>query len=57
MDRHGHGTHVAGIVAANGEDLLGVAPNASLIAVKVLSDEGYGYSSDIIAGLEYAIDP
>ena len=55
QDDHGHGTHVAGIVAAlnNDLDVVGVAPNATLYAVKVLDSRGSGYDSDIIAGLEW----
>ena len=56
MDDNGHGTHCAGIVAANGT-LKGVAPSAKLMAYKVLSSDGWGYSSDIIAGIEMATDP
>lgn len=52
-DDMGHGTMVAGIVAANGE-MRGVAPDASLLAIKVLDDEGSGYTSDVIAGMEWA---
>lgn len=53
-DDHGHGTHVAGIIAANGT-LKGVAPGATLLAYKVLSADGYGYTSNIIAALEKAV--
>ena len=56
MDDHGHGTHVAGIVAANGE-VAGVAPEARLLAYKVLDFTGRGTQSDIIAGIERAADP
>jgi len=56
MDDNGHGTHVAGIVAANGT-LKGVAPGASLMAFKALDDRGSGWNSTIIAGLERAADP
>ncbi len=54
-DKHGHGTHVAGIVAArnNAIGVVGVAPEASLWAVKVLGDNGIGYTSDIIQGLDW----
>lgn len=55
-DDHGHGTHVAGIVAADGA-MKGVAPNSSLIAYKVLDAGGSGWSSDIIAAIETAADP
>lgn len=57
MDDNGHGTHVAGTVAASSAQLLGVAPDASLLAYKVLSASGTGFSSDIIAAIERAIDP
>jgi subtilisin family serine protease len=56
MDGNGHGTHVAGIVAGNGS-VTGVAPEASLTAYKVLGDDGGGFESDIIAGLEAAVAP
>ena len=56
MDDNGHGTHVAGIVAANGS-LKGVAPDAQLMAYKVLSSDGSGSSSGVIAGIEKAVDP
>jgi len=56
MDDHGHGTHVAGIVAANGS-LKGVAPDALLMAYKVLDRSGSGSESDVIAGIEMAVDP
>ncbi len=56
MDDYGHGTHVAGIVAANGS-VMGVAPDASLMAMKVLDQYGNGLFSDVIAGIELATDP
>lgn len=56
-DDNGHGTHVAGIVAALNNDIgtVGVAPNAWLYGVKALDKTGSGYYSDIIAGIEWAI--
>jgi hypothetical protein len=57
MDDLGHGTHVAGIVAANSSDLLGVAPDAKLIAYKVIDASGIGQMSDVIAALERCVDP
>ena len=57
MDDNGHGTHVAGIVAANSSTLKGVAPEASLIACKALDASGNGYTSTIIEAIEYSIDP
>jgi subtilisin family serine protease len=56
-DDNGHGTHVAGIAASDGLALKGVAPKATLYAVKVLNAEGKGFSSWIISGLEWAVDP
>lgn len=52
-----HGTHVAGIIAAeqNGEGVVGVAPEASLYAVKVLDGAGFGSVSSLIAGIEWAV--
>ena len=55
MDDNGHGTHVAGIVAANG-GLKGVAPDVNLLAYKVLDKEGSAPPSDVIAGIERAIE-
>jgi len=52
-----HGTHVAGIVAANGGGLTGVAPDASLLVYKVLDENGKGRTSAILAALERAVDP
>ncbi|HYC54220.1 MAG TPA: S8 family serine peptidase, partial [Candidatus Binatia bacterium] len=57
QDGHGHGTHVAGIVASSHPSLPGVAPGASLLAYRVLDDDGYGLESDVMAGIERAIDP
>lgn len=53
-----HGTHVSGIVAAanNGVGMVGVAPNASLYAVKVLDGSGRGFASWIISGIQWAVD-
>ncbi|TDD98996.1 S8 family serine peptidase [Jiangella asiatica] len=56
MDDNGHGTHVAGIVAGDGA-VTGVAPGALMTAYKVLDGGGDGWESDIIAGLEAAVDP
>ncbi|MGW1888569.1 S8 family serine peptidase, partial [Streptomyces sp. NPDC001970] len=57
-DRVGHGTHVAATVAGSGaaSDGLrkGVAPGADLVIGKVLGDDGSGYFSQIIAGMEWA---
>ena len=57
-DGDGHGTHVAGTIAGadDGEGITGVAPDASIMPIRVLDDEGYGYISDIIAGIRWAAD-
>ncbi|MDZ7870596.1 MAG: S8 family serine peptidase [Rheinheimera sp.] len=57
MDVHGHGTHVASIIAGQSATITGVAPEASIYAYKVLADNGYGSSFDIISALEKAVDP
>ncbi len=57
-DDHGHGTHVAGTVAAihNSEGVVGVAPQDSLYAVKVLDANGGGTYSGVIAGIQWCAD-
>lgn len=54
-DGNGHGTHVAGTIAAldNSIDVVGVASGASVVAVKVLDSRGSGSYSDVIAGVDY----
>ena len=55
-DDNGHGTHVAGTIAAEDNDIgvIGVAPQATLIPVKVLDKRGSGYWSDVAAGVDWA---
>ena len=57
MDDQGHGTHVAGTIAAvrDGKGVVGVAPKAKLYAVKVMTKDGRGSLSAIIKGLEWAV--
>jgi len=57
-DVQGHGTHVAGIVAArrNAHGIVGVAPMTKIISAKVLNDEGSGTSEDIVAGIRWATE-
>lgn len=56
-DDHGHGSHVAGIILGNGYDSngrhAGMAPDASLVALKVLDKDGKGTVSNIIAALDW----
>ena len=56
-DGHGHGTHVAGTIGAlnNSIGVVGVAPAVDLFAVKVLTDNGSGSVSAIIAGIEWTV--
>lgn len=58
-DENGHGTMVAGIVAAaagNGEGIAGVAPRARLMPIRVLDAEGGGSSRDVDRGIRWAVD-
>ncbi len=56
-DDNGHGSHVAGIVAAidNNIGVIGVGPMIDLYAIKVLGASGSGYLSDVIEGIQWAI--
>jgi subtilisin family serine protease len=58
MDDNGHGTHVAGILAAarNGKGAVGVAPDADLYAVKVSDSNGKGSFSGLVEGINWAIE-
>jgi subtilisin len=55
MDDNGHGTHVAGIIAAadDGSGVVGVAPEAEIYALKVLDKNGSGSFFDVIAALDW----
>jgi len=59
MDDNGHGTHVAGTIAEttnNGEGVAGIAFEAKIMPLKVLSAEGVGRLSDVAAAIRYAAD-
>ena len=59
MDDNGHGTHVAGIIAAtmnNGKGVVGVAPNVTVMPVKVCNMLGSCWESDIADGIRWAAD-
>jgi len=59
MDDNGHGTHVAGIIAAtmnNRKGVVGVAPNITVMPIKVLNSAGSGYESDVADGIRWAAD-
>ncbi len=58
-DENGHGTYVAGIVAAagdNGQGVAGVAWRVRVLPVRVLDANGQGFYSDVVAGIRYAAD-
>ncbi|MFD9699775.1 S8 family peptidase [Lentzea sp. NPDC059081] len=59
-DHYGHGTHVASTIAGTGAKsggkYHGVAPDANILDVKVLGDNGSGQDSAIIAGMEWAVE-
>ena len=59
VDTAGHGTHVAGIIAAianNGIGVAGVAPEARILPIRVLGSDGRGRSGDVITAVRYAAD-
>ena len=58
-DIDGHGTHIAGTIAGRDDDnsgISGVAPAANIMPVRVLSDTGRGWTSDIVAGIRWAVN-
>lgn len=58
MDDHGHGTHCAGTIAGDGTagTQTGVAPDAMIMALKVLDNYGSGSESDVWEAIQYAVD-
>ena len=56
-DDNGHGTNVAGIITSDGRVApLGIAPDAQIVAIKVLDKTGAGTSGSILSGLDYVIN-
>ena len=57
-DGNGHGTHVAGTIAGanDGTGITGVAYNAAIMPLRVLDNDGYGWTSDIISAVRWAAD-
>ena len=58
MDEYCHGTHVAGIIAGQGNagTQTGIAPGAKIMAIRVLDDTGYGGDAEVISGVEFAVE-
>lgn len=58
FDENGHGTHVAGIIAAKNDGLgiTGVAPSVEILPLRVLNSEGDGWPSDVAAAIDYAVN-
>jgi subtilisin family serine protease len=63
MDENNHGTHVTGIITANGGlntpmgvSPSGIAPGAGIVAVRVIDSTGAYFTSDLIAGLDWVLD-
>lgn len=54
-DTDGHGTHVAGIIASTNTTYMGIAPNASLVNVKIMDTSGTGDTSQLLNGLEWLL--
>ena len=55
-DGNGHGTHIAGIIAGQGQIApTGIAPGAGLVAVRVMGSNGSGYTSDVIAAIDWIV--
>ncbi|MFC8801548.1 S8 family serine peptidase [Promicromonospora sp. NPDC057138] len=57
MDDHMHGTHVAGIIGAGGDNLTGMAPDVTLTAWKAMDANGGGTTEDLLLALDAAVDP
>jgi hypothetical protein len=57
-DDNGHGTHVAGVIAGldNSIGIIGVAPDVELYSIKALDAGGVGNQTDVVAGIEWAIE-
>ena len=57
-DGNGHGTHVAGTIAGanDGTGITGVAYDAAIMPLRVLGNDGYGWTSDIISAVRWAAD-
>jgi serine protease AprX len=55
LDPAGHGTHIAGLIAANGATFKGVAPDAKLVSLRVLDANGHGRLSDVAKAFDWLL--
>lgn len=56
QDSNGHGTHIAGIITGRGKaSPQGIAPDAGIVAVRVLDDQGQGWNSDVVAAIDWIV--
>ena len=55
-DGNGHGTHVAGVIAGEADDYVGIAPGARVLSLKVTDDQGAALASDVIEALQWVVD-
>jgi serine protease AprX len=55
LDPAGHGTHLAGVIAADGDTFRGVAPDAHLVDIRVLDANGYGTLKNVVAGFDWLL--
>lgn len=56
LDNNGHGTHVAGIVASTNNTFRGIAPDATIVAIKSLNSTGFGSTANIVAGIDWCVN-
>jgi serine protease AprX len=56
VDEYGHGTHIAGIIAGDGESFQGIAPDAQFLDLKVIAADGTGLTSNLIQAIDWVIE-
>lgn len=56
IDDQGHGTHVTGIIASANATYTGIAPEANIVALKVLDSSGSGTSANVINGIDWCVN-
>jgi subtilisin family serine protease len=56
QDQHGHGTRIVGIITGEGtESPRGIAPDAEIVSVQVMDQNGMGWASDVVAGIDWVV--